>query len=555
MRFFLFYMKILEIRDILKTVIVTDKRVIVSFLTTAVLAASLLLRIAFISNSQYSEAASEISAKVINVSESRGMIYDRNSKPLVFRNARTVLAVNPTPEALVCLKKELRREEYETAYKEYKDGTPFVIECEKYTGDCEDIVPLTVYDRYNENDTAVNLIGYLNGENQGQSGIEKAFDDYLSEASGSLSVRFSVDVSGRALSGKGIEVKDENYASEAGVKLTIDREIQRISEEAMERNGIKTGAVVVLDCETSEILAIASAPSFDRFNLEESLENSDSPFINRALSAYSVGSVFKPVVAACALEKGIDPDFKYICSGYIDAGGQRFHCYNQTAHGEISMSEAMAVSCNCYFINLGLQTGAQEIISLASELGFGKEITLAEGLAADKGILPEPDSIDSKAALGNLSFGQGTLLATPLQIAAMYCAFANGGYYREPYVLKELIDEDGITAAYYKSEVNNKVLPDSICEAVCGMLEKTVEEGSGKGAKPMCYEAAGKTATAQTGWYENGSEVVHTWFAGYYPADEPEYVIAVFKENGSVSSTDCAPVFRDIADGITSVYE
>lgn len=539
---------------ILTVVIIMEKRAIFSFLISAVLSAALVLRIAVINDSLYSDASVSQSTRRIEVASSRGMIYDRNMLPMVNRKEKTVLAVDPVSEAMLCLKKELSEEEYAVAQENALNGMPFLIECENYSGNCDSIVPLTVYERYSVSDTAAHIVGYLDSDGNGTSGIEKSFNDLLNEYSGTLSIKYSADSSGLMLRGDSFEVISDGYASEGGIVLTVDREIQRVCEEVAERNELEKGAVVVLDVKTSEILALVSTPAFDRDDMAASLTDDNSPFLNRALNAYSVGSVFKPIVALAALEVGISADTVFDCKGYVTVNGQRFNCHKKDGHGMINMSEAISVSCNSYFIHLGQKIGSAKILETASNLGFGTEIALCDYMNSAAGNLPDAQSVDSMPALANLSFGQGTLLATPLQIAAAYCAFANGGYYREPYILKEMADENGNITAHYKNEVNNKVIPDSICEKICEMLEKTVSEGSGKLAKPMCYDAAGKTATAETGWIENGSQIYHTWFAGYYPADTPEYVIVVFKEDGDSSSTDCAPVFRDIADGITSLY-
>ena len=531
-----------------------EKRVIFSFLALSVLSCALICRIAVINETLSSEASVSQSARRIDVAESRGMIYDRNMLPLVNRESRYVLAVDPTSEAMLCLKNELTESEYETALKNASDGTPFLIECEKYEGECENIVCMSVYDRYSSAGTAKHIIGYLDSDNNGVSGIEKAFNDLLNKYSGTLSVRYTADVSGQVLRGSSFEAVSDGYMSGGGIVLTLDGEIQRICENAMELNSLENGAVAVLNAQTGEILALASTPAFDRENMSESLSDENSPFLNRALNAYSVGSVFKPIVAAAAIEAGISADTVFECTGSVTVNGQQFNCHKKDGHGALNMAEAVAVSCNSYFIQLGQQTGAENIVKMASRLGLGAEISLCDGITSVSGSLPDADSLDSKPALANLSFGQGTLLATPLQIAAVYCAFANGGYYREPYIFKEIVDGNGNVTAYYKNEINDKVLPDSVCEDVCEMLELTVSDGSGKLAKPMCYDAAGKTATAETGWIRDGEQIYHTWFAGYYPAENPEYVIVVFKEDGDSSSTDCAPVFRDIADGITGLY-
>lgn len=531
-----------------------EKRAVLSFFVCTLLSVALVFRVAVINETLYSDAAVSQSTRRIQVASSRGMIYDRNMSALVNREEKTVLAVDPTSKALECLKNELSDEEYAVVLENAAKGTPFLVECNSYSGECDDIIPMTVYERYSSSDTAALTIGYLDSEGNGVTGIEKAFDGLLNEYSGVLSVRYSADSYGRMLKGDSFEAVSEGYASQGGVVLTIDRGIQRVCEEAMERNELKIGAAVVLDAQTSEILALASTPEFDRENMAQSLESEDAPFLNRALNAYSVGSVFKPVVVAAALEAGISEDTVFECKGYVTVNGQQFNCHKKDGHGTLNMAQATAVSCNSYFIQLGQMTGAERIIETAASLGFGSEIELCDSMVSSSGNLPDVLSVDSKAALANLSFGQGTLLATPLQIGAVYCAFANGGYYRQPYILKEMVDEKGNVIAYYKNEINNKVLPDYVCEKIGEMLQLTVSDGSGKLAKPMCYDAAGKTATAETGWIKNGEQIYHTWFAGYYPTDSPEYVIVVFNEYGDSSATDCAPIFRDIADGITSLY-
>lgn len=530
--------------------IITAKRAIVSFLFFAIISAAIIFRIAYISDTVYSGAAAQKSSRVLTVGQTRGMIYDRNMLPLVNRDMRTVLVVHPTSEAMSVLQKQLTAEDYLKAQEKAKAGKPFLFECDTYSGKCNDIIDVIVYNRYSEDDNAVHLIGYLDSDGNGMSGIEKAFDGLLKEYSGTFSVRYNADATGKALSGIKIEKINNNYDSQGGIVLTIDSKIQRICENAMKRNNLEKGAVVVLDVETSQILAMASAPVYDRKNIAASVNDKNSPFFNRVLGAYSVGSIFKPVVSAAALEKGIDTDTILNCIGYSDVSGVRFNCHNRSGHGMNNMSAAMAVSCNSYFIGLGQLVTAESIISTASALGFGRKIELCDTIISDEGNLPAIDDIDSLPALANISFGQGALLATPLQIAAVYCAFANGGYYREPYVLKSMVDHDGKITAYYKNEINNKVLPDSVCDMISGMLSETVENGSGKLANPLVGSSAGKTATAETGQKNNGQKIVHTWFAGFYPSEEPEYAIVVFREEGNSASTDCAPIFRDIADGI-----
>lgn len=511
---------------------------------------ALIIRIGSINNNSASARATGGQYSSYTLSQIRGYIYDRNMQPLVNTGHDTYIAASPAPETLNILKAVLSRDEFEKVYETLSSGKPALIKTIENLTPSNGIVSLDAISRYSPSDPAQNIIGYLDSEGNGAFGLEKSFDSFLSENSGSLAVAFPVSASGYSLSGKDIMIKENNYNTRAGVALTIDKNIQSACENALAAHNIKTGCAVVLDIKDNAILAIATAPSIDRDNLAGSLEDKNSPFVNRALNAYSVGSVFKPIVAAAALDKGIGENTEFTCGGSTDVNSVSFNCHKKDGHGSVSMAQAVASSCNVYFINLGLKTGSEKILSLASDLGIGKEITLADGIMCNGGILPNKSDINSLPALANLSFGQGRLLASPLSIAAVYAAFANGGIYREPYLVKCITDTDGRVTSYYKNETDSRVITESVCAKIQQMLTLTVTDGSGKNACPENSTAAGKTATAQSGWYENDQEVLHTWFAGWFPAEEPRYVITVMNERGNSSSTDCAPVFKTIADSI-----
>lgn len=531
--------------------IFTEKRVVSIFFIYALLACVAVGNIAFL-NAQVAENALSVrNSRFIEVGETRGMIYDRNMLPLVNRKISTVLVIKPTEEAAAELKKELTDSDYKAVSAQLEKGNPFVFGCDYYNGSCDDITCIQTYERYGADDVLTHIIGYTDGEGKGAAGLEKAFDELLGGASGKIGVRYFTDAEGKWLGGIETEIAEENYASAAGLVLTIDYDVQRICEKAMKNNSLDKGAVVVLDTETSEILALASTPCYDRKALGAALSDENQPFFNRALAAYPVGSVFKSVVAAAALEKGLDESIVADCIGYSDVNSVKFNCHNRSGHGALDMQSALSVSCNCYFISLGLTVGSDAIITLASELGFGNGVELCDGITASAGNLPTEEDIDSSAALANLSFGQGALLAAPLQLAAAYSAFANGGYYNEPHLFRFITDSNGEIDAYYINETTKKVLTEGVCNRIMKMLAATVDEGSGKNAAPMVGRAYGKTATAETGKTENGVKKVHTWFAGIYEYEGKMYTIVVFRENGKNSGTDCAPVFRDIADAIS----
>ena len=331
--------------------------------------------------------------------------------------------------------------------------------------------------------------------------------------------------------------------------LTLSTEIQSAAETVL-RESLEHGAAVVLDAQTGEILAAASVPCFDQNNLAASLGKEGSPFINRAFSAYTVGSTWKLVVAAAAIENGESTARKYDCKSSIEVEGIDFHCHWEYGHGEIDMPAALRVSCNPYFIDLGLSVGGKKILETAENLGFGAGMELAPGLFSAAGSFPSEAELRSPAALASFSFGQGKLTATPLQMAALAAAIANGGCAVTPKLVLGTRDAAGnITfAAEYES---NRVMSEATAKKLQKMMISVVEEGSGINAKPESGGAGGKTASAQTGQFDkDGNEIVHAWFVGFYPAESPKYAIAVFAEGMDSGSEFAAPVFKKICDKI-----
>ncbi|HOL79663.1 MAG TPA: penicillin-binding protein 2 [Clostridiales bacterium] len=528
------------------------KRLVVLFAIFSLMLCSLCMRILQINIGPFSASVSAQSNKrTISIAESRGAIYDRNGELLVNTKKQIYAAVIPSANVMSQIDNLLTSVDKSLIRKNLERGLPAVYPVGGISGNTPEIKYITTFKRYEENQPAAHLIGYISPEEKkGVSGLEKSFDQLLSSHSGRISVSFGVDGTGKALIGEGITINDENYNSPAGLMLTLDKRLQGIVENALDIYDIEMGAAVVLKAETSEILALASRPVFDPSNPSVSLKAENAPFLNRALMAYSVGSIFKPVVAAAAIENGISESFEHDCVGYVQIGSNRFRCHNRSGHGVLDMAGAIANSCNTYFIELSKQVGAEKVYAMANAFGFGREIELSDGLLSAAGSMPDEAELLSPAALANFSFGQGKLLATPLQIAAMYAAIANGGYYREPYVLMSMLDDNGQEYAYYMPPAPDRIIKASTAKKLISLLKETVDNGNGAAAKPDFATAAGKTATAQTGQYENGKELLVTWFAGFFPAEEPEYVIVIMKERGSASTKDCTPVFKYIADMI-----
>lgn len=496
-------------------------------------------------------AAAPSNRRVILLSEKQGNIYDCNMKKLVNNSESYAAAVAPSEKAAAALGNFLSGEEYTNTIKTLSAGKPVILKINEPIEGITGIKTARITERRGEPFLLTHLIGYTDpAGRKGVAGLEKSWDELLRGNTGRLSAAYHADAAGRPIPGKESEIINEGYDTEAGIILTIDSEIQKIAEECIDSGGIDEGAVVILDAKTGKIRAMASRPNFNPNEIAAYLDDPASPLINRAITEYSVGSVFKLVVCAAALENGISPDFTNTCTGSTDVDGTKIFCHNHSGHGALDMKNGFALSCNPYFIALAKNLGAEKILKTAEKMGFGMTCELSPGLIGDSGYLPSPQDIVSSGDLANLSFGQGGLMATPLQIALAYLTVASGGNYYFPRLLEGVTDEKGNITRRFEAKPPAAVFSREINEKLKYLLQYSVEYGGGSLAKPKNSTAGGKTATAQTGWYKNGEEIFHAWFSGYFPADEPRYVITILKEEGRGGSVDCAPVFRKIAEGI-----
>lgn len=526
-------------------VIFLKKRALIVFAFFTAVMAYLGLRTADIA-SQVQVAASSASGIRFDIAYLRGTIYDCKLNPLT--NCRTVYAAvaKPTQKALAALESELDTSEFSAVKEKMLSGNPVLLQVRDKSCGGGDVTVVAYPERYGS--LACHIIGYLGYEGNGVSGAEKAFDGVLSAAGYPVYARVSCDANGRVLLGEKTVVENEIFPV-SGIALTIDADIQKIAEQALDSSGAGCAAAVVIDVETGAVRACASRPAFSQSDIASALDNPDSPLINRAFLPFSVGSVFKPVVAASALENGIGSSFSYNCTGSVTLNGVTFSCHKKEGHGELDMRGAVANSCNTYFIALALETGADNVLETARKFGFGAETVFADGMRSCAGNLPE--KVDSKAAAANLSFGQGELTATPVQICAMMAAIANGGYSVLPYLVEGEVNSQGALirkGGYYEKK---RVVSPETAELLRSFLLAVVEEGSGSRAKSDYVSCAGKTATAQTGRSENGEEIYNAWFAGYFPAQEPKYAVVILRENGGEGAISCAPVFKIIAENVT----
>ncbi len=405
---------------------------------------------------------------------------------------------------------------------------------------------------------------------EGKSQVEQAMDKYLRGKPGVRVLQRNV---------KGVidnEVRVDPPQPGANVYLTIDARIQMIAEQAMRAVG--RGAAVVIDPNNGDILAMASVPSYDPNTFIPSISTKDwdalnnndaDPLVNRAVSAYPPGSTFKIVTALAGLRKGIG-QHSYNCSGATMYGNRPFHCWiaeKGGAHGTIGLTEAIKVSCDCYFYQYGNAAGIEEIDDTGRKLGLGEKAGIE--LSDDApGVVPGPDWMAehyprekwSQAQTANASIGQGYDLASPLQMAMAYATVANGGVSYYPRLIHSVLSPEGTPV---KDEDTGKLvappepkvhadLRQDFTKAQIDLVRlglwKVVNEpgGTGSVAKLKGITVAAKTGTAQN-WRGRAKDTI-AWFCCFAPYDKPRYSVAVMVNGGEHGGSVAGPIAARILD-------
>lgn len=429
-------------------------------------------------------------------------------------------------------------------------GQPQVVEVsEKQAKEIEKLAIPGIYSeevktRYDSNSLARHVIGFIGqdpalvegvfqgkypvNEQVGKIGLEFLFQDELRGLGLRKEISYFTDGEKHPLNGLGIRITNGQNKS-LSVKTTLDLDIQKEVEQAMDRYGLGKGSVVVLDSKTADILAMASRP---QFNQNSPLSSSDFP-VNRAVEADFPGSVFKTVIAAAALEKGlVKPNETFDCPGYIDIGDGRLNCW--TTHGTVTAEQGFAESCNVVYATLAMRLGRQGIEEYSAKMGLGQATAQSvdgrpQLYREDVGrIFAKPET--SLRLLANTGIGQEDVRMSPLQAASMIATISNDGVQRKPRLVQELVtSEDKLLYKKYPLADKQQVLNRETAKELKNWMRETVS--SGKGTARFLNDAnvsvAGKTGTAQTG----KEHVYHHWFAGYAPADQPKYVIVVMAED------------------------
>lgn len=424
----------------------------------------------------------------------------------------------------------------------------------------EGLVIAPVWRRYGREALATHIIGHIGAaDGEGKVALELVFNEELKGGAPTI-LAAAIDGKKRLIRGLGYRLWENKEPHRPfNLLLTIDYGIQKKVEEIMDR-WITRGAVVVMDPHSGDILAMASRPNYLQEQLPLYLGQGEDyrdllagqPFINRGILSYPPGSVFKIVVAAAALEtKEAWLSKKYYCHGFIRLGEKTISC-RHGPHGEITLAQAFAHSCNAVFIELALSLGKEKIYSYASVLGLGRETGLPLGSPRQggevKGILPRPEEMSLPAELALTAIGQGRVEATPVQIARLTSAVANGGYLVEPRLVKALQTREGLLVKNFRNGPRKKILNSLTVSKLRYMMHGVVEYGTGAAACSSKFVLGGKTGTAQTSRVVNGEQQTYSWFTGLLPLENTRAVITVFVEEPRQGNA--AAVFKDLAEAI-----
>lgn len=398
---------------------------------------------------------------------------------------------------------------------------------------------------------------YRMGDRVGQDGLEKVWEEQLRGQSGSRNIE--VDAMGRRKGELGIVDDIPGRA----LQLTLDLDLQLVAEEAFKD---KRGALVALDPNTGEILALVSAPSYDLNMFATGVQTQQwqqittdkaHPLTNKAIaSSYPIGSTFKLVTSLAGLaEKKLSLTSEFNCSGHFMFAGRPYHCHKKTGHGMVSIKQALTVSCNVFYFHLGQLLGIDLIEKYARMVGLG--IATGVDLPGEiNGIVPS--DAWKRARYGQrwypgdtlpVSIGQGYLVATPIQMAVMISVIANSGTVFQPYLVNKVIDQvTGEVTQIASKVVQRSTVNTEVFNEVRSLAASVVNDprGTGKAAKLDTIVVGGKTGTAQVIGLGKKGDNDHAWFVTFAPVEKPMLAIAIIVENGGHGGTTAAPIAKQV---------
>lgn len=421
----------------------------------------------------------------------------------------------------VLLKMQVDADTAEEIYKENLDGIYLTENVGRY---------------YVYGDLFTQLLGFVSVDNAGQAGLEAYLNDYLTGKDGYSYVQS--DLQGKEIGGSiryyvgGISGDD--------VTLSVNSKIQIILEKILAQAYIdqqaKAVTGIVMQAKTGKVLAISTKPSFDlnsppRDNLEALFDQSKMTAVT---DAYEPGSTFKILTLAAALEEGVTSlDDHFYCPGYRIVDGQRIRCWKTIGHGDQTLAEAFANSCNCCFMDLALRLGVDKFYEYMQRFGLGQKTGIT--ISGESGGILMPKSQVKSVDLARMGFGHA-IAVTPIQLLSIVAGITNGGIYHTPTVIENIKDTTG-DATYSPRVTEQRLVSSQTSKSVNALLQKA-ENKAGDFTFVEGYNVGGKTGTAQK-YGENGQIAQGKYissFIGTYPADEPEYLFMILVDEPSAGA-------------------
>ncbi len=552
-----------------------NKRIKIILLLIILLLIIIALRIIFIETISYQKLellADDLWSRELPISADRGNIYDRNGEILATNVTTVSLYIVPNQvknkEETAKILSDILKVEFNDIYehvtkissleKVHPEGRnlSFEIADEISSHDLDGVYLVRESKRYYPNGKSLShVLGYVGIDNQGLSGLELKYDDYLLGLSGAI--KYYADAKGNKL-----KISESYESPEAGndIYLTIDYDIQtsleRELDNVMDMFTPDNALAIVMNPKTGEIYGMSSRPSFDPNNYQNFSEET----LNRNLPvwyAYEPGSTFKIITTAAVVEEGLinlEKDTFYD-SGSVTVEGAKLKCWKTKGHGHQTFLQVFENSCNPGFVSMGLKLGKERLFKYIDMFGFGEK-TGIDVSGEQKGILFDVNDI-GLLETATTAFGQGVSV-TPIQQVTAVSAIVNGGYLYTPYIVKEIKNGNEVV---FKNETNlvRKTISENTSEIMKMALESVVTNGGGRATYIEGYRIGGKTGTAQKA--QNGRYLVGNYimsFMAIVPSNDPEAVLYVAIDNphntALLSSYTTTPVARrlllDIIDAL-----
>ena len=562
---------------------------------------------------EMSELADRNRIRLRRVPAPRGLVFDRKHRPLV--DTQPTFDAEIVPEDSTNLSETIERLEgylgedhvadkiaaaddegrppYEPVLVEERLDWPKVVSLEAHQLDLPGVsLEITPGRHYLYGKLAAHLLGYVGevsrddlikltayhmGDEIGKFGLERGWEPYLRGQAGGQEVE--VDAVGRRLR----VLKEIPDTPGESVVLTIDLDLQQAAEQAMQG---KNGALVALDPNNGEILAMVSHPAFDpdvfgagvkSADWHTLMSDPDHPLQNRVIQGtYPPGSTFKILDSIAGLQEGtLSEDTAYSCGGGIWFGGREYHCWRKQGHGTIALHNAIVRSCDVYFYDAGQKLGVDKLAHWGNLMGFGNKT----GIELDNeksGVMPSSAWKQKRfherwypAETLSVAIGQGYVAVTPLQLAQFAAMVANGGVRYRPQFVKEVEGLDGGVARAYPPVVEERV--DISPETLQIVRDAMADVVNGAGGTAHKAALPGITVCAKTGTAQvvgnQGSLVAgededkmpekyrdHAWLIAFAPKEHPQIAIACLVEHGGHGGAAAAPIVHDVMQRFFQLY-